>query len=93
MYAAYVLRSMNPVTREATLAAAAEQFWPALRELPGFRNFFLVEQQDGRTLGIILWESSDHAEAARAMLGAWQARLDGFGHAVIAEGAGAARMV
>lgn len=88
MYATYVLRSMQPETRETTLAAAAEEFWPKLRKAAGFRRFFLIEAEGGQTLGIALWDSEEHAAAFRPIADAWQARLDGLGHGWIARGAG-----
>jgi heme-degrading monooxygenase HmoA len=73
---------------EATLAAAAEEFWPKLQEAAGFRRFFLIQGEDGQTLGIILWDSEQHAAAFRSIADTWQARLDGLGHSRIARGAG-----
>ncbi|MCX7624588.1 MAG: hypothetical protein RMK01_05420 [Thermomicrobium sp.] len=88
MYARYVLRSMRAETRAATLAAAAEEFWPKLREAPGFRKFLLVQTDDGQTLGIAVWESEEQARAFEPIAAAWQHRLDGFGHTLQARGEG-----
>ena len=88
MYATYVLRTMNPATRASTLERAAEEFWPKLQEAPGFQHFFLVQQADDQTLGIILWESEKAAHAFMPVLDNWNMTLESLGHRRIAQGRG-----
>lgn len=76
MYATSVVREMDAATRAMTLERAANEFWPQLRAAAGFRHFYLIQQSDSQTLGIIPWDYCGTGCCLRGCNG-WLAGNDG----------------
>lgn len=51
---------------DAAARAVREIVWPAIREVSGFRGYIvLVSREEGRAIGITLWESEEAEAASR----------------------------
>jgi hypothetical protein len=88
MYAVYTRRKMNPPRAQETLDRAESEFFPRMRQAPGFVSFTLIRGEDGVNLAIVLFESKTQAEAFRTESAGWWRTLDEFGHGLESQGAG-----
>ena len=79
MYAVYFRRS-HPVPNRMgeILRRAEDEFFPHLQQSPGFVDFYLIQEEDGGSLSVILWESREHAEVFQAKAGDWFRTLEQF---------------
>jgi quinol monooxygenase YgiN len=80
MYAMVTRRRSNPERQEETRRRAADEFFPKLRQAPGFVAFYLVAGEDGVNSAISVWESREQAEAFRPEVQAWSATLEELGN-------------
>jgi hypothetical protein len=62
--------STRPSAREV-LAIIRERIIPGLKEIDGFAGFIsLVDEENGRTRSVVLWETKEGAEEAERQFGA-----------------------
>ena len=80
MYATINRRRPNPETQQETRQRAADEFFPQLRQAPGFVAFYLVAGDDGLNTAITVWEDRAQAEAFRPTLEAWANTLEQLGN-------------
>jgi heme-degrading monooxygenase HmoA len=80
MYAIVTRRRMNQTRQQETRERAETDFFPKLRQAPGFVSLTLVHGEDGLTTGMVIWESQAQAEAFRAEAEQWSRTLGEFGH-------------
>jgi heme-degrading monooxygenase HmoA len=79
MYAIYFRRSHPVPSRlEEILRRAEGEFFPHLQQAPGFVDFYLIQEEDGGSLSVILWESREQAEVFQATAGDWFRTLEQF---------------
>ncbi len=88
MYAIVTRRKMNQARIEETRERAASEFWPKLKQAPGFVSFSLIQGEDGVTTAVIVWESKDQADAFQGEAQSWARTLDEFGHQLEIQGGG-----
>ena len=89
MYATVTRRRHNAARAQETNDRAEKEFFPKLREAPGFVSFTLVRGEDGINLAITLWESQAQAEAFRdAGATEWARTLVELGHEQLSRDAG-----
>ena len=80
MYAIVTRRRPNPERQQETRQRAADEFFPKLRQAPGFVAFYLVAGDDGPNTAITVWESREQAEAFRPQVQAWSTTLEELGN-------------
>lgn len=82
MYATVTRRRQNAARAQETRERAAREFFPKLRQAPGFISFSLIQGQDGVNTVVTFWESQSTADAFRATGAAeeWGGVLNGMGH-------------
>lgn len=80
MYAIVTRRTENPSTAQETIERAQRDFFPKLRQAPGFISLTLIRGDDGIVTVVILFESLDHIRAFREQSDAWTGTLDELGH-------------
>lgn len=73
VYVTYDLRRFRDVGRgQETLQRARDEFFPRLRQAPGFVSFTLVNLGDGLNLAVIQWESREQADDFQAEAEQWR---------------------
>ena len=80
MYAVINRRRSNPERQAETRQRAADEFFPKLRQAPGFVAFYLVAGDDGVNTAIGLWESREQVEAFQSTLESWTTTLEQLGN-------------
>ena len=80
MYAIVTRRTMNAARQQETTDLAQSEFFPKLKQTPGFKSFTLIQGEDGITTVIILFESQAQAQAFQGEAAAWRRTLDDLGH-------------
>jgi hypothetical protein len=80
MYAIVTRRRMNEARQQETRELAETDFFPTLRQAPGFVSQTLVLGEDGLTTGVVVWESKAQADAFADERDRWFRTLDEFGH-------------
>jgi quinol monooxygenase YgiN len=80
MYAVITRRRPNPDRQEETRQRAADEFFPKMRQAPGFVAFYLVAGEDGVTNAVSVWQSREQAEAFRPEVQAWSTTLEELGN-------------
>ena len=88
MYAVVTRRTINPARLDETRARAASEFFPKLRQAPGFVSLTLIESEGTARTVVILWESQSQADAFREEAESWGRALDELGHRVETRDAG-----
>ena len=88
MYAKVIRRRPNPETQPENLQRAAEDFYPELRQAPGFVAYYLVAGEDGLNTAITVWEDHARAEAFRSTLDRWASTLEQRGSQQVSRTAG-----
>ncbi len=88
MYAVINRRRSNPERQEETRQRAADEFFPKMRQAPGFVAFYVVAGDDGVNTAIGVWESREHVEAFRAQAQAWSTTLEELGNPLESSTAG-----
>lgn len=80
MHAMITRRKMNPARQAETRQLAEADFWPKLRQTPGFVSFTLIEGENGVNTVITIFESKAQAEAFRGEAADWARTLEEHGH-------------
>src|SRR6059036_1304794 len=80
MYALINRRTPNPERQQETLQRAGSEFFPRMRQAPGFIAFYLIAGEDGVNTAISLWEDRARAEARRPQTQAWGTTLEELGN-------------
>jgi heme-degrading monooxygenase HmoA len=80
MYALINRRTPNPERQEETRERAATEFFPRMRQAPGFIAFYLIAGEDGQNTAISLWDDRVSAEAWMPHAEAWSETLDELGN-------------
>ena len=80
MYGVTMRRIMKQERAGETLQRAGEEFFPKLRQAPGFVSFTLIRGEDGVNEAVILFETKEAFEAFQPQAEAWMTTLDSFGH-------------
>ncbi|GEM_PF-782876 len=80
MYTTVSRRRFDPARTQETRARAEQEFFPKLRQAPGFIGFYLVaDAEQGVNTAISVWENKESAEAFRSEAEAWSRTLDSMG--------------
>lgn len=83
MYTVIERRKMNAARGQETMRRAQAEFFPKLRQAPGFVGFYLVaDEANGTNTAVIVWEDRASAAAFEAQAAPWLRALDELGHAV-----------
>lgn len=81
MYTTVVRRRFDPARMQETRARAEQEFFPKLRQAPGFIGFYLVaDAEQGVNTAITVWENKGCAEAFQPAVEAWSRTLDSMGN-------------
>jgi heme-degrading monooxygenase HmoA len=90
MYATVTRRRQNAARAKETNDRAQREFFPQLRQAPGFVSFTVIAGDDGVNTAISLWESQAALEAFRnsGVLAAWGDTLTSLGHHLEAQSRG-----
>jgi len=89
MYTMIERRKANTEHMQETIQRAQSEFFPKLRQAPGFVSFYLVaDQENGINTAIIIWENKAHAEAFNAVGEGWQQALEQMGHTLQSDNRG-----
>lgn len=88
MYGVAMRRTMNQERAAVTMQRGETEFFPKLRQAPGFVSFTLVRGEDGVFASLILFESKAQFEAFQPQADAWMKTLDTLGHRLEARTAG-----
>jgi hypothetical protein len=57
--------TVRPEKAEALREAVQEHLVAAARRVDGYRGFLLLDQGNGKRLGVVLYDSAEHARAAQ----------------------------
>ncbi len=88
MHAMVTRRKMNPARQAETRQLAEADFWPTLRQAPGFVSFSLIMGEDGVNTAITVFESKAQAEAFQGDAADWERTLEEHGHQAESRGGG-----
>ena len=88
MYALINRRTPNRDRQQETLQRAGSEFFPRMRQAPGFIAFYLIAGEDGVNTAISLWEDRAQAEAWQPQAQAWSDTLDELGNRLESRTAG-----
>ena len=88
MYAIVTRRRINQPRMQETLDLARSEYFPTMTQIPGFVSFTMLQDNDGVSTTIVLFESREHAAGARAASDAWTRKLDEHGHEFESQTAG-----
>jgi heme-degrading monooxygenase HmoA len=80
MYAIVTRRTMNAPKVQETMERAQRDFFPKLKQAPGFRSLTLIQGEEGIVTVVILFESQELAQAFQGEAASWQRTLDELGH-------------
>mgnify|MGYP002387108021 CR=1 FL=1 len=80
MHALVTRRRMNPARIAKTRQTAEANYWPKLRQTPGFVSFTLIQGEDGVNTVVTIFETSEQLEAFRREQAGWARTLDEHGH-------------
>ncbi len=87
MYATVTQRKMNDARRQETREQAEREFFPKLRQAPGFVTMYLIDEGT-ENLAVVIWESKAQAEAFRKEGEGWGQTLAEHGHQTLRSGGG-----
>lgn len=87
MYATVTQRKMNDARREETRQQAEREFFPKLRQAPGFVSMYLIAEE-AENLAVVIWESKAQADAFRKEGEGWMKTLEEHGHHTQRSGGG-----
>ena len=88
MYAVVTRRTMNASRQQETMERAQSEFFPKLKQAPGFKSLTLIQGEDGIVTVVVLFESKEQADAFRGVAVDWQRTLDELGHRLESQNAG-----
>ncbi len=81
MYTIIQRRKFDPARQQETQERAEREFFPTLRQAPGFVGFYLVnDTEQGMSIGILVWQDKQSVDAFQAQAGAWMRTLDELGN-------------
>ena len=80
MYAIVTRRRPDPERQAETRQRAAGEFFPKIRQAPGFVAFYLVDGEDGVSTAVAVWEDRAQAEAFQSEQEAWATTLEQLGN-------------
>ena len=80
MYAIVTRARMNLERMQETRERAESDFFPKLRQAPGFVSLTLVHGDDNVVSGTMVWESKAQADAFGPEQARWSRTLEEFGH-------------
>lgn len=82
-------RKMNRDRSQETIQRGQSEFFPKLRQAPGFVGFYLVTDEDeGINTAIIVWQDKESAQAFQGEAERWQSVLEDMGHTVESDNRG-----
>ena len=80
MYAPVARRATNLSRMQETMERAHAEFYPKLKQAPGFKSFTLIRGEDGIVTSVIVFESKADFDAFQGVASAWMQVLDELGH-------------
>lgn len=80
MYAMVARRTMNVSRAHETMERAHAEFYPKLRQTPGFTSLSLIRGDDGSVTSVIVFESKTDFDAFQGVFAGWVQTLDDLGH-------------
>jgi hypothetical protein len=80
MYALVARRTMNVARVQETMERAHAEFYPKLRQAPGFKSLSLINGDDGIVTSVIAFESKADFDAFQGIFSGWVQVLDDLGH-------------
>src|SRR5688572_13387823 len=89
--------TVYPEKADALRHAIEQHLIPAARKVEGYRGFLVLDEGDGKRLGVVVYDSMEHAQAAREPItaaardsGVYEMMSErgsgGMGTAIIADG-------
>ncbi len=87
MYATVNQRKMNEAKRQETRQQAEREFFPQLRQAPGFVTMYLIAEEEAN-LAVVIWESKAQADAFGKVGEGWMKTLEEHGHQMQRSGGG-----
>ena len=89
MYTIVNRRKINRDRMQETIQRGQSEFFPKLRQAPGFVGFYLVnDQNEGINTAIIVFEDKASADAFQGEGASWARVLDEMGHKVESDNRG-----
>ncbi len=80
MYTIINRRKIDPARQQETRARAEREYWPKLRQAPGFVGFYLVaDEEQGMTVSVAVWQDKASADAFQPQVEAWGQVLESMG--------------
>ncbi len=80
MYALVARRTMNVSRVQETMERAHAEFYPKLRQAPGFKSLSLIRGDGGVVTSVIVFESKADLDAFQGVFSSWVQTLDDLGH-------------
>lgn len=80
MYALVARRTMNASRAQETMERAHSEFYPKLKQAPGFKSLSLIRGEDGSATSVIVFESKADFDAFQSVASGWMQVLDELGH-------------
>jgi heme-degrading monooxygenase HmoA len=79
MYAVITRRTSNPARQAEARERGPKEYFPQLRQAPGFRDLYLVSGEDGVNTAVVVWESKAQADAFLPQQQGWMQALEEMG--------------